>query len=45
MACIAALLNERSTYTAANVVDYLLGATVAPPAEPTNSTMTAESVA
>ena len=45
MACIAALLNERSTYTAANVVDYLLGDTVALPAEPTNSAMTAESVA
>jgi nitronate monooxygenase len=45
IACIAALLNERSTYTAANVVDYLLGDTVALPAEPTNSAMTAESVA
>ena len=45
MACITALLHGRSTYTAANVVDYLLGDTVALPAEPTNSAMTAESVA
>ena len=43
VACIAALLHDRSTYTADNVIDYLLGDTIALPGEPTNSAMAAQS--